>query len=180
MKCSKPKAPRRLIPHYIHAIPILSLIKGLVGNNGGQSHLLLGALLAITTILSKLGIERVMLVSSASHVRRHVLEVMLRSHLLVDVGKRCLVRVLHLRVLLSLAVHHSSLRVEGLLEHLGTLGAILGAGHLHGNLVAVLAGDNQALLHVRAGRAAVDVSRILLAKRRELDGGCAVRGALSV
>lgn len=106
----------------------------------------------------------------------------LRSHLLVDVGKRCLVRVLHLRVLLSLTVHHGSLRVEGLLEHLGTLSAILGTRHLHGNLVAFLARNDQALLllHVRAGRAAVDVSRVLLAERRELDGRCAVRGALCV
>ena len=106
----------------------------------------------------------------------------LRSHLLVDVGKRCLVRVLHLRVLLSLTVHHGSLRVEGLLEHLRALSAILRTRHLHGNLVAVLTGNNQTLLllHVRAGRATVDVALVLLAKRRELDGGCAVRGALRV
>jgi hypothetical protein len=122
----------------------------------------------------------VLVVSSASHVGRHMLEVVLRSHLLVDVGKRCLVRVLHLRVLLSLAVHHGSLRVEGLLEHLGTLGAVFGAGHLHGDLVAFLARNNQALLHVGAGRAAVDVSLVLLAERRKLDGGCAVRGTLRV
>ena len=122
------------------------------------------------------------LVSSGSHVGRHVREVVLRSHLLVDVGKRCLVRILHLRVLLSLAVHHGGLGVEGLLKHLGTLSAIFGARHLHGNLVALLAGNNEALLllHVGAGRAAVDVSLVLLAERRKLDGGCAVRGALRV
>lgn len=74
---------------------------------------------------------------------------------------------------MRLTVHHlSGVRVERLLEHLRSLGTILGARHLHGNvgLLLVVAGDVQAV-HVRAGRATLHEA-VLLAKRRKLDRRC--------
>ena len=110
------------------------------------------------------------------------MEVVLRSHLLVDVRKRSLVRVLHLRVLLSLTIHHGSLGVESSLKHLRTLGAILGARHLHGNVAVlrVVNTRNTETLHVRARRTAGGETLILVAKRRKLDGRSVVRRTLRI
>lgn len=97
--------------------------------------------------MGKLRVKRLLLRTGGGHARH--LEGTLRSlevMLLVNVHLR--LRVVHLRVLLGLTVHHlSGVRVERLLEHLRPLGAILGTRHLHRNvgLLLVVAGDVQAM-----------------------------------